>query len=199
MCLSASFVPPRRTASNLHLIQRGISSNVTRVLATIERHIMTETHAARPARTPPEMGAALLPPVPASRRSLPSHSPSAALCCALLCPARAALLCPARAALLDLCASGSLSAPLLCAACAALRCSAVSSFALRSALCALCFSALSLCALSLYSALSLRALSILCPCCAQVEAGVQVLEQAGDQQAGEYHEPPDSSGRVVIR
>ena len=52
----------------------------------------------------------------AKRERDAADSPSAALCCALLCPARAALL--------DLCASGSLSAPLLCAACAALRCSA---------------------------------------------------------------------------
>ena len=97
------------------------------------------------------MGAALLPPVPASAPATRHQPLSAVLCSALLALLCSALLCPARAALLDLCASGSLSAPLLCAACAALRCSAVSSFALRSALCALCFSALSLCALSLYS------------------------------------------------
>ena len=34
-----------------------------------------KTHRRVTAPTPPETGAALLPPVPASRRSLPSHSP----------------------------------------------------------------------------------------------------------------------------
>ena len=85
MCVFvASFVPPRRTASNLHLIQRGISCNVTRVLATIERHIMTETHAARPqepasCRSSPVTGQQPLATRSLAVRFLAAHKPLASL------------------------------------------------------------------------------------------------------------------------